>query len=382
MPVICPDSKEERSLAKLSKGAVGILVARSEGSVPFAESAFCRNLCIMGEREGLEVYVFSPVSVNPDSGLVAGYFYEDGHWGRKWFSPPDIVYDRYFSHDRKQLNQKQQTLSLLKKNHPFIYLTRSLSGKWAVYRTLGKFSQFTSYLPETVKYQGSSALSEWLQAHRGEAFLKPQLGTQGRRTLHVKMSIFGNELHITGRTGNNNVINRRFLSLNQGLEWIDKFIGRRPFLLQPYLELTNAEGEPFDIRVLMQKNETGHWEQTGKAARVGRKQSVTSNLHGGGTAHRAIPFLIEQYGSGAGRKIATLIQELAAEIPEALEAHYGRLAELGIDFGVDRKGKVWILEVNSKPGRTSFVKIGDMKSARKSIQNPMGYARYLLHSKS
>ncbi|WMT39569.1 YheC/YheD family protein [Paenibacillus sp. D2_2] len=369
-------------MAKLSKGAVGILVARSEGTVPFAETAFCRNLCIMGEKQGLEVYVFSPVSVNPNNGLVAGYFYEDGRWGRKWFSPPDIVYDRYFSHDRKQLYQKQQTLSLLKKSHPFIFLTRSLSGKWAVYQTLGKFPQFTSYLPETTKYQGSPALTEWLHTHQGEAFLKPQMGTQGRRTLHVKMSSIGNELHVTGRAGNNNIINRRFLSLNHGLEWIDRFIGRRPFLLQPYLELSNTDGEPFDIRVLMQKNETGHWQQTGMAARVGRKQSVTSNLHGGGSAHKALPFLIREYGSDTGSKIAMLIQELAAEIPMALEIHFGRLAELGIDFGVDREGNIWILEVNSKPGRTSFVQIGDMRSARKSIQNPMGYARYLLHGKS
>lgn len=369
-------------MAKLSKGAVGILVAKSEGAVPFAEPAFCRNLCITGEQQGLEVYVFSPVSVNLENGLVAGYFYEDGRWGRKWFSPPDIIYDRYFSRDRRQLNQKQQTLSLLKKSHAFIFLTQSLSGKWSVYRTLSRYPHFIPYLPETVKYQDPAGLSEWLNSHRKEAFLKPQMGTQGRRTLHVKMLEAGDEIHITGRAGNNNLINRRSPSLKQGLEWIDKFIGRRPFLIQPYLELSNAEGEPFDIRVLMQKNETGRWENTGMAARVGRKESVTSNLHGGGTAHKALPYLISEFGSHTGRKIATLIQELAAKIPEALEAHCGRLAELGIDFGVDRNGKVWILEVNSKPGRTSFVKIGDLRSARKSIQNPMGYARYLLHSKS
>lgn len=75
------------------------------------------------------------------------------------------------------------------------------------------------------------------------------------------------------------------------------------------------------------------------------------------------------------------IDQLSANIPIHLESHFGRLAELGIDFGVDQQGKVWILEVNSKPGRSSFFKIGDVISARKSIENPIGYARYLLLNK-
>ncbi|MNJ52792.1 Endospore coat-associated protein YheD [compost metagenome] len=210
--------------------------------------------------------------------------------------------------------------------------------------------------------------------------MKPQNGTHGKRTLYVKMldAELGEGLLLIGRDGSNQLFRRRFRSRQGGLDWIHKFIGASTFLLQPYLQLNNSKGEPFDVRVLMQKNENGVWSMTGMAVRAGRKHSLTSNLHGGGTAHRALPFLTAELGEHAGQKAARIIRNLSHDIPEHLESNFGRLAELGIDFGVDRTGHVWILEVNSKPGRSSLFRIGDMQGARKSVENPIQYARYLL----
>ncbi|MNI31694.1 Endospore coat-associated protein YheD [compost metagenome] len=211
--------------------------------------------------------------------------------------------------------------------------------------------------------------------------MKPQNGTHGKRTLLVKMSSPQEGLRLIGRDNRNHTFKRQFLTLKEGFVWIHKFIGDRPFLLQTYLNLNSTQGEPFDIRVLMQKNNKGIWEITGRAARVGQKHSLTSNLHGGGSAHKALPFLSREFGGNGGKKAITVIDHLSRDIPLYLESHFGRLAELGIDFGVDRQGKVWILEVNSKPGRSSFFRIGEYTSARKSIENPIGYAQYLLLSK-
>ena len=58
-------------------------------------------------------------------------------------------------------------------------------------------------------------------------------------------------------------------------------------------------------------------------------------------------------------KIIQTIRDLSAQLPSLLEEGFGRLGELGIDFGVDTKGRVWILEVNSKPGRRAFTLTGD-----------------------
>ncbi|MGG6313052.1 YheC/YheD family protein [Paenibacillus macerans] len=367
---------------KAPQGAVGILVAESEGPFPFAEAAFCRKLCRIGERQGLCVYVFCLTWITAGNGSgIPAYAYEHGTWVRKWFPRPDIIYDRCFTHDRKQQLRKQRLLSRLAEEHPFIYLTRGLAGKWAVYQALSQCPEVVPFLPETALYEGPAHLAEWLQTHQGEAFLKPRNGTHGKRTLHVKLHRPGDEVRIMGRSCRNAVFRRRFSSRKAGLEWIDRFAGARPFLIQPYLQLTSAEGEPFDVRVLMQKNAKGEWSLTGMAVRAGQKHSLTSNLHGGGTAHKALPFLIRELGEAGGRAAVAAIRKLSLLIPAHLETRFGRLAELGLDFGVDLHGHVWVLEVNSKPGRASFFRIGDPESAKKSLENPISYARYLLLSK-
>lgn len=364
------------------QGTVGILVAESEGPFPFAEAAFCRKLCIIGERQGLRVYVLCPAWIaDGNAGGIPGYATQRGTWVRKRFPRPDVIYDRCLIHDRKQQLLKHRLLSRLAAEHPFICLTRGLAGKWAVYQALRQCPEAAPYLPETMVYKGSDQLSEWLDTHDGQVFLKPRNGTHGRRTLYAKLQPPNGELKIMGRSGRNSIFRRRFSSQQEGLKWVDRFTGKRPFLIQPYLQLNSAKGEPFDVRVLMQKNATGKWSLTGMAVRAGQKHSLTSNLHGGGTAHPAVPFLIQELGTTEGEAAVAAIRKLSLLIPEYLETRFGRLAELGLDFGVDRQGRVWVLEVNSKPGRSSFFRIGDPESARKSLENPIFYARYLLLSK-
>lgn len=366
---------------KRSNGVMGILVAESNAPIPFAEPGFCRKLCIIGSRQGMTVYVFCPSFLRRSQDAVPGYCFENGGWQYRLFPHPDIVYDRCFTHDQRRQQRKRQALEKLSRKHPFVYLTRGLTGKWRVHQTLRKFPEIAPFLPETVPYETPSQLADWLARHGGEAFLKPYNGTHGKRTLRLRTTSNREHLEITGRDGRNDLLRHTFSSKKEGFEWIDKFTKDRPFLLQPYLELSTSQGEPYDIRVLMQKNDKGEWELTGMAARVGPKHTLTSNLHGGGTAHRAQPFLSRELGTVAAEEALSLIRKLSMVIPGSLESHFGRLAELGIDFGVDRRGSVWVLEVNSKPGRSSFFRIGDRQSARKSIENPILYARHLLLSK-
>lgn len=362
------------------QGTVGILVAESSGPLPFTEPDFCRKLCIIGRRNHMTIYTFCPEWVHTGKGVIPGYTIENGVWAKKMFPSPDIIYDRFFSRDIKHQRHKQRCLSLLTENHPFVYLTRGLAGKWAVYQALCKSKEIAPYLPETLQFTGAHQLAEWFSSHDGEAFLKPQHGTHGKRTLHAKISI-DDRLRVRGRSGNNTVFRKKFLSKADGFDWIHKFTDKRNYLLQQYLQLNSSQEEPFDIRVLMQKNLKGLWSLTGMAVRAGQRNSVTSNLHGGGTAYEVLPFLGRELGTAASNELIQLITQLSEQIPSCLESHFGRLAELGIDFGVDKEGKVWILEVNSKPGRSSFSQIGDMKSARRSIENPIHYARYLLLSR-
>lgn len=51
-----------------------------------------------------------------------------------------------------------------------------------------------------------------------------------------------------------------------------------------------------------------------------------------------------------------MIIRSAITIAETLEEQIdGTLGELGLDIGVDRNGRVWLFEVNAKPGRHIFL---------------------------
>ncbi|MDO7486367.1 hypothetical protein Q5O89_12050 [Peribacillus frigoritolerans] len=55
----------------------------------------------------------------------------------------------------------------------------------------------------------------------------------------------------------------------------------------------------------------------------------------------------------------------------------GIIAEIGFDFGLDKKGQVWMFEANSKPGRSIFShpKLKDFELLTRKLS--LDYAIYL-----
>ena len=128
---------------------------------------------------------------------------------------------------------------------------------------------------------------------------------------------------------------------------------------------------------LIQKNKNGEWETLGMAARVGATKNITSNLHGGGYAKSVPTLLSQEYDKEKAKEIEKEIDHLATVIPKYIEDHHGHLFEVGLDLGVDRNGRVWIIEVNSKPGRRVFSLLNDNVRRNKSLKQPIYYAEYL-----
>jgi len=360
---------------------LGILVCPRPGPVPFGSTAFYRRLVAAGRSLGLAVYVFALDWVDWRRRLVRGYAYDPG--GARWtagaFPLPRLVYDRAFPRTRAQLMRLRAGIARLAAEPGVSLLGRGLGGKLDVYRLLAaaKAPELAGALPPTEPYAGPASLARWLR-ERGDVVAKPQGGTHGKGVFRLRRLPNG-AYEARGRTGRNRALVLRFDGLDALLRWADaRLIGGRAFLLQPYLELTTREGAPYDIRALVQKNGEGRWAFTGAAARVGRTGGLTSNLHGGGTSRPAADVLRERFGGAEAERIAKRIERTALAIPPVLERGHGPLLELGIDFGVDRLGRLWVLEVNSKPGRTSFTRLDDTRVGIAAVTSPIRYARYVL----
>ncbi|ANS73731.1 hypothetical protein AWM70_03380 [Paenibacillus yonginensis] len=373
------EPKSQSTPPSKRKGILGILVAATpDGPAPFAEAGFARRLCLAASGHGLTAFAFTP-QAEMEEDQITGYTFRNGSWVHQSFPLPDVVYDRFFSSGSQKWEKRRQLAKLAEK-HRFRLLGRGTAGKWIVYEALRQNQEISPYLPETHKYKSFGQLRELMSRWQGELFLKPQFGTHGKLALHLKeRKNSGHRVYLlTGRDVSNAVFQHRFISARDTARYLESLRKGKPFLVQPKLQLSTRAGEPFDIRVLMQKDQEGKWSMTGMAARVGKAGSLTSNLHGGGKACRASQLLSREFGPAAARTVLARLRQLSAVIPPYLEERFGRLAELGLDYGIDTEARIWLLEVNSKPGRSAFCWIGDSSRARKAVENPVLYACYLL----
>ena len=364
---------------------LGIMVTEQNRKLPFASSDFYEHLISYGDSEGLDVFVFSPNRIDWKQDMVRGYTYlsQTQEWVMKLFPLPSLIYDRCFFSSKHSYRQYRYHVGKLRAKPHIRFLGYGLSGKWEVGQILQKDSALHLYLPETSMLSSGTELRKWLRT-RSDVFLKPQGGSQGRGALHIhKISTMDDNcsFHIKGRDAHNHPIERDFKDFDSCWVWLRNLIGMRPYLIQEYLTLHSTEGMAYDVRSLVQKNGRGLWESTGMAVRIGKPGSITSNLHGGGTAEEVTSFLTKEFGDSKANELIATLAMLSSRIPPFLEAHHGRLAELGIDLGIDTCGRVWILEVNSKPGRTIFARMRNEKARTKSIANPIHYAGFLLHKK-
>ncbi len=365
-----------------TNGYLGIMICEKPAdhaqTLPFTEISFYRRLSLEGTKLGLRVFVFSPCRIEWALDKVWGYLYspKTRSWNKLLFPLPDLIYNRCFYRGRQQYMDHRPNIHKLIEHTDIRFLGSGLRGKWEVQQALWKEPAFRPHLPPTDLYRGPKTILPWFKTKR-QVFLKPQGGSQGRGILHVIWKDRGHYV-IKGRDPNNQMLQLHFTQSLTLFQWITRFIGRKKYIIQPYLTLTNYLDEAYDIRSLVQKNGSGLWQITGIAVRRGQRGSITSNLHGGGTAEEVRPFLEAEFGGMRSDELIARIQQLSLQIPPILEEHHGRLFELGIDFGIDHEGRIWILEVNSKPGRAVFAQLKDKPAIFKSIFHPVSYARYIL----
>jgi hypothetical protein len=356
---------------------IGVMIKEHSDPQGAPDSSFLRELCVAGRSFGMTVFVFTPGGIEWTTPSVEGFILDpEGRWNSRKFPLPHAVYNRCFSGSRRQYRSQAEAIRKLKQ-HGTVIMNIGLSGKWDVYRALRSDPNIGPHLPETRLATGASDVRRWFELH-DQAFLKPHSGSQGKSTVQITRS-GENQYTVKARTDRNREIHRPFQDLASLSAWIGRWIGSRKFLIQPNLQLSSSFGSVYDIRALVQKSGDGRWRMTGMVVRLGAPGSATSNLHGGGSAAAVEPFLQREFGDKAAGDILSRLQRLADLVPPAVESRFGRLCELGLDFGIDRGGRVWLLEVNSKPGRAVFRKLGMHAERRQAVINPLLYASYLLN---
>ncbi len=356
---------------------LGIMVCARPGHPPFAESPYLHKLIRTGKQMGLRVIVFDPRTWNPDDNSVQGWTLREHEkdWRAGRSRLPSLIYDRSWPPGGTARSRFRDSSQLMQAQRKPRFLNASLPSKQHVHAMLSRDPELSRLLVPTAPYGGPASLRAWLSRHEGAAFLKPSCGSQGKRTV-AWLSLADDSVRLRGRDADNRAFDRVVAGEEEAAAQLHGWIGNRAYLMQPYLDLT-VSGAPYDIRALVQKNGRGRWTLTGAAARVGAAGTVTSNLHGGGVASPAGELLASLYGAAKSRELMTEIRRACLAIVRQLERFCGHFCELGLDFGVERGGKLRFLEANSKPGRSAMAGI-DSSSAAKAVARPLAYAKSIL----
>lgn len=343
---------------------------------PFLEAPYFHQLATVGKELGIDVVVFNPKEVRWSDRTVPGWIVnKQGDWEKGSFSVPYLIYDRCYYLDQKHYLQHKPFVQRLADDPHTRLLGQALGGKYQTFEILKKNSDILPFLPETIRYQKPADLIPFLKK-RTSVLLKPNGGSHGRGVVAISKAPQG--FLIQGRSKNNQSFKLKIQSSIKLQQWVKQFTQGSRYLIQPFLQLTTPDHKPFDLRILVQKNNRREWETTGIAVRTGRPNTITSNLHGGGEAVMLRPFLEANFPQESRIDILQKITWISKNVPPFIEKEHGPLVELGLDVGIDRQANVWILEVNSKPGRTIFIKTGELEIRRRAVQLPMQYARSLL----
>ncbi|NLO22438.1 MAG: YheC/YheD family protein [Syntrophomonadaceae bacterium] len=345
---------------------------------PTSLQAELSYLSRIGKGMRAMVYIFLPSGINWNSRTVKGYNYrllsgDKGVWESSLYPLPDVVYNRISSRKSEIRESVQSTLQRLSELEYCQVFNPSYLNKWQVYQTLCQNWGLIPHLPETRRLNEEN-LSYMIERY-GVLYLKPSNGSLGIGIIKVRKQVDSTLKFTVYSKGR---INGSSNSANQLLKKTSGYRKGKPYIVQQGLDLSRYHGSVFDLRIIFQKNGQGEWQIGKKFARLAPGKSSISNLSRGGRVITSRVLmktlykkkaLIEEKNAG--------IKELCLKVATTLDtASAGSFGELGLDIGIDKKGWLWLIEVNSKPRKTTSTDTSQI-IMRNSFKRPLEYGAYL-----
>lgn len=355
---------------------IGIMMGRI-GTVstekPFGETTpFCREVVDACKQLGAFVYFFAIHDLNANSSTLQGWSYSN-RWRRAQYPIPDVIYNRLMSRKYENKPSVQHFMKEVKSRYGTAIFNEKYLNKTDVFDALKHESSVTRFLPESHLLRGFPTLQSMCNKY-SIVYLKPITGSLGKGIIRI-VNQNGFTCHFATLNGS---VKKSYPSLVKLYAAISGKVKSRRFQIQQGLRLVRANNRPVDFRALVQRNAQGNWAITSVVARIAGNNQIVSNLARGGILSPVKDALRKTNLNPTQRKtVYTQLHKAALEIAKGIEANVtGHFAELGIDLAVDTNGRVWLLEVNSKPAKND-APLTDTGKVRPSVKQMILYSRFL-----
>ncbi|MZQ87128.1 YheC/YheD family protein [Paenibacillus sp. 5J-6] len=215
---------------------------------------------------------------------------------------------------------------------------RRVASKWSKFAVLLQHSGVAKHIPAMRRYSAENLAAMLRQFQFVVA--KPIVGTGGSRVMKIQKSGSGFMLHNAGT--------KTIYNWNELLQAINRIRQNRPLMIQQGIHLATINGRPVDYRVKLAKVGRS-WEIRAVVGRLARPGLFVTNLCQGGTQLKGRHAVRQTFPASLVKsKIDTMVG-VSRTCTMLLEGKYPGIGMLGYDFGIDKRGTVWIFEVNTKP---------------------------------
>ncbi|UHA72421.1 YheC/YheD family endospore coat-associated protein [Paenibacillus sp. 481] len=358
---------------------VGVMISRDRPDTPdkpFGQiTLFCKELVDACQAHGAVACFFTPEQILDQYSGVQGWVYANGCWQKATMPIPDVINNRLPSRKIENKPSVQHFMKEVKLRHKTHIFNEKFLDKTEVFDALQPDVQLQKYLPESHLLRSFTTLKT-MCARYNTVFLKPARGSLGKGI--VRVSKLPDNTYQAMYSTVNGTRRQSFSSLLKLFSSLSGKMKTNSYQIQQGLTLIENEKRPVDFRALVQKNATGKWTITSIVARVASNQHFVSNLARGGTLSTVKEAITSsELSSDSRTDIYVRLQRAALDIARGVETyiplHFG---ELGIDLAVDEHGRVWLLEVNSKPSKSDNTPLNESK-IRPSVRKMVEYARHL-----
>ncbi|QTM98603.1 hypothetical protein ERJ70_04400 [Sediminibacillus dalangtanensis] len=320
-----------------------------------------------GEKMGMQALIFGHQHIDRDKTHIQAFYFEKGSWKQGRFPIPKVIYNRIPNRKTEHHPAVIRAKSIL--TEQAVLFNNSFFNKWEIYQYMMKDPACSFLVPETILHPSEKKIETMLKKYN--VYIKPIHGSRGEGIIKCRKLPSG-ELECHYYLEDKPQVNR----YEKPTAFFQQHFpnGMEGYVAQQEIDLVQKRKSPLDFRVHVNKNHRNSWEVPLICAKFAGKGSLTTHLKRGGKV-----LLVEEvFGEEDGKKIKKRLETMALLVAGIIEKNYpSTIGEIGIDFGIDKEGRVWLFEVNSKPGYGVFQHPKLQEQAETVLASPFQFAFYL-----